>query len=187
MNKEGKDGFRWWLWVFGSDDTCTQTDEFINADAKLRKKLEQMEKIRDDELNNLPEPGSKKENARTKAKRKVLNSLIVHWDGLLIFVDNPEIPMDNNTAERLLRNQVLGRKNYYGSGAEWSAGFAASFFTVFQTLIMNKINTEKWLLAYFQSCAENGGKPPADFEKFLPWNLSEELKEKWKFKSGGSP
>ena len=33
--------------------------------------------------------------------------------------------MDNNTAERILRNPAVGRKNYYGSGSVWSAHFAA--------------------------------------------------------------
>ena len=50
------------------------------------------------------------------AKRKVLSSLHNHWDGLTVFVERPEVAMDNNTAERALRTPVVGRKNYYGSG-----------------------------------------------------------------------
>jgi transposase len=46
------------------------------------------------------------------AKQKVLSSLHNHWDGLTVFVERPEVAMDNNTAERILRNPVVGRKNY---------------------------------------------------------------------------
>jgi hypothetical protein len=55
-------------------------------------------------------------------KHKVLSSLHTHWDGLTVFVGRPEVAMDNNAAERILRNPVVGRKNYYGSGSVWSAG-----------------------------------------------------------------
>ena len=51
------------------------------------------------------------------AQQKVLSSLHNHWDGLTVFVARPEVAMDNNTAERILRNPVVGRKNYYGSGS----------------------------------------------------------------------
>src|SRR5207249_3952659 len=34
---------------------------------------------------------------------------------LWVFVERPEVAMDNNAAERALRNPVVGRKNYYGS------------------------------------------------------------------------
>jgi len=46
------------------------------------------------------------------AQDKVLSSLDNHWDGLTIFVERPEVAMDNHTAERALRNPVVGRKNY---------------------------------------------------------------------------
>jgi transposase len=38
--------------------------------------------------------------------------------------------MDNTTAERALRNPVVGRKNYYGSARVWSAHLATMTFSV---------------------------------------------------------
>jgi transposase len=35
------------------------------------------------------------------------------------------VALDNNAAERVLRNPVVGRKNYDGSGSVWSAHLAA--------------------------------------------------------------
>ena len=108
--------------------------------------------------------------------KKLLKSLDRHWDGLTVFVDRPEIPMDNNIAERGLRSSILGRNAYYGSGAVWSSELAATMFTIFKTMKLWGINCHTWLLAYFQECAANGGNPPDQIDKFLPWNMTESQK-----------
>jgi transposase len=109
---------------------------------------------------------------------KVLTSLQEHWSGLTLFVDDPRIPMDNNRSERLLRGPALGRKNYYGSGALWSGRLAAALFSLLATLKLWKINPRLWLHWYLQSCAEAGGQAPKAIDRFLPWNLSEEMRAK---------
>ena len=81
--------------------------------------------------------------------------------------------MDNNYGERLIRNPAVGRKNYYGSGAEWSGRLAVMMFSIFATLALWKINPRTWLSWYFEACAAGGGKPPDNPASFLPWNLSE--------------
>jgi transposase len=106
------------------------------------------------------------------ARRKVLESLGDHWTGLTVFVEHPEVPMDNNTAERAERGPVLGRKNYYGSGAVWAGRLAAMLFSLLQTLRQWEINPRAWLTWYLTACAESGGQAPADVSPYLPWNLS---------------
>ena len=108
------------------------------------------------------------------AERKVLQSLQNHWEGLTVFLDRPGVPMDNNTAERAIRGPVTGRKNYYGSGSVWSAELAAMMFSIFQTLMLWKLNPHHWLYTFLQACAENGGNTPADLAPFLPWTMTEE-------------
>ena len=54
------------------------------------------------------------------APRKVLESLGNHWTGLTVFVEHPEVPMDNNTAERSERGPVVS-ENYYGAGRSGAA------------------------------------------------------------------
>jgi len=111
---------------------------------------------------------------RREPVRKVLTSLQDHWDGLTRFVDDPRIPMDNNRSERGLRGPAVGRKNYYGSGALWSGQLAAMMFSVLATLATWQIDPRRWLKWYLQSCAEAGGRTPADTRPFLPWNLTPE-------------
>jgi len=120
------------------------------------------------------------------ARRKVLDSLGDHWAGLTVFVEHPEVPMDNNTAERAQRGPVVGRKNYYGSGAVWSGQLAAMLFSLLQTLCLWHLNPRAWLTAYLTACAEAGGAAPADAERFLPWNLSAEQRRCWSL-AGAEP
>ena len=112
-------------------------------------------------------------SAQTQQKQ-VLASLLEHWPGLTVFVEQPQTPMDNNRGENPIRTPVTGRKNYYGSGSIWSAEFAAMLFSILQTLILWGINPRRWLTCYLQACAENGGKAPGDIAKFLPWSMDEQ-------------
>lgn len=111
------------------------------------------------------------------ARRKVLESLGEHWTGLTVFVEHPEVPLDNNTAERAERGPVVGRKNYYGSGSVWAGRLAALLFSLFQTLERWQLNPRAWLTWYLTACAASGGQTPADLTTYLPWHLSAEQRE----------
>jgi len=143
------------------------TDGFIEKDKELRDALEKLRKQYMKEL---------KQKSLHVEQREALERMKNHWDGLLVFVDHPHIPMSNSEAEHMMRNPVLGRKNYYGSGAIWSAEYKAIMFRIFETLRKNGINEKKWLTKYFESCIECGGKVPSDISKFLSWNMSEKEK-----------
>ena len=111
-------------------------------------------------------------SAREK-QQKVCQSLLNHWQGLTLFMDNPQVPLDNNLAENTIRGPVNGRKNYYGSGSIWSAELAVMLFSILQTLGLWGINTRHWLSAYLSACANNGGKAPQQIDTFLPWSMDE--------------
>jgi len=106
-----------------------------------------------------------------QAAAKVLQSMAMHWAGLTVFVDHPWVPMDNNVAERDARLAVLGRKNFYGSGAQWSGQLAATMYSVLMTVKLWKLNARTWLSAYLQACAANGNRAPPDIDAFLPWAM----------------
>ena len=141
-------------------------ERFSARQLKLEHQIEQVATHRDQEL--------KRPKLPVRAK-KVLESLKNHWEGLTRFVANPGIPMDNNSAEQAIRTGVLGRKNYYGSGSDWSADIAAFLFSVFMTLKLWSINPKIWLGSYLEACAANGRKPPEDLTPYLPWLMSEEV------------
>ena len=139
--------------------------KFQKQDALLRRAVEVM---RIEAVGELSDPKLR------QPCRKVLESLQEHWTGLIRFVDDPRIPMDNNASERAGRGPAVARKNFYGSGSLWSGRLAAAMFSLFATLAHWKINPRQWLTWYLESCAAAGGKTPEDIQPFLPWNLSAE-------------
>jgi transposase len=148
----------------------SKPEEFAEKDGQLRQRVEQMSGQVEEELADAQ---------LHPARRKVLESLQEHWGGLTVFVEHPEVPMDNNTAERAERGPVVGRKNYYGSGAVWAGELAAMLFSLLQTLCLWNINPRVWLEAYLQACARAGGQAPAELEEFLPWKMSQQKRKEW--------
>ena len=144
--------------------------KFQKQDALLRRAVEVM---RIEAVGELSDPKLR------QPCRKVLESLQEHWTGLIRFVDDPRIPMDNNASERAGRGPAVARKNFYGSGSLWSGRLAAAMFSLFATLAHWKINPRQWLTWYLESCAAAGGKTPEDIQPFLPWNLSAERRTPW--------
>jgi transposase len=139
---------------------------WVLADSRLREHVQLIEKERDA---GLADP-----QLHPMARKKLV-SLQKHWAGLTVFVDRPEVSMDNNPAEQVLRSEVTGRKAYYGSGSVWAAKFAAMAFSILKTLVTCwGINPRRWLTAYLQACADNGGHAPEDLSAFLPWKMSPE-------------
>ena len=105
------------------------------------------------------------------AAAKVIATLNNEWDGLRRHRDLPFLDLDNNGAERALRTPVIGRKNFYGSGAAWAAHLAAGIWTITATAAQNDTEPLHLLTDYLTACAENGGKPltGGKLDPFLPW------------------
>ena len=140
-----------------------KTPEFARHDTALREAIAAMHRQATEEL------------AQPKLRepcRKALASLLDHWSGLTLFVDDPKIPMDNNASERAVRGPSMGRKNYFGSGALWSVCLTAAMFSIVATLKQWNINPRRWLFWYLESCAAQNGRVPQDVAQFLPWNLT---------------
>lgn len=155
------------LYHLNSRRIAVQSDaaQYAACDRLLRNAVEQMAVCRDADLND---------PLRDEPAVKVLQSMKNHWPGLTVFIDRPDIRMDNNTAERAMRHPVIGRKNYYGSGSLWSGAFAATMFSVLGTIKLWGINPRTWLNAYLHACAANGNKAPSDVNPFLPWAMDEQ-------------
>ena len=100
---------------------------------------------------------------------KILESLREHWGGLTLFVEHPQIPMDNNGAERAARPATIGRNNFYGSGSVWSGELLAMMLTILQTGRVHAVNLRSYLTDYLKACAQNGGQAPKELESWLPW------------------
>lgn len=146
-------------------------DSFKERNRELCAHLSEMKKVRGKEL--------KDEHLHKKAG-KVLESLKNHWKGLVRFVGNPELPMDNNRAENAARGPKVGAKGYYGAGSKWSGEFAAMMFSILMTIKYSGLNPRLWLSGYLDACAKNGNQAPDDLKNFLPWSMDQKRLEEFK-------
>jgi hypothetical protein len=67
------------------------------------------------------------------------------WKGLTVFVDDPNVPLDNNGTERDLRQVVQGRKNHYGSRSDRGLETAAILYSLIQTCMKIGVDPEEYL------------------------------------------
>jgi len=163
-----------------------QSDDFKQAHQALQELLQSMhneaEKVVQQNKAKNREAGRKEtsrlgiKSSAGKQQIKVYQSLLNHWEGLTLFMNNPQVPLDNNIAENSIRNPVTGRKAYYGSGSIWSAELAATLFSILQTLVLWNINPRHWLSAYFKACAKNRGRAPDNIKPFIPWEMDDDRK-----------
>jgi len=145
------------------DPARMETPAYLQADLCLRQAVAEMDGIRREQL-AAPDLRS--------ARRKILQSLEAHWHGLTIFVEQAQIPMDNNGAERAARPAAVARKNYYGSGSKWSGDLLVMLMSLLQTLRLYQIDPRTYLTAYLEACANHGSKAPEDITCWLPWNFA---------------
>lgn len=83
------------------------------------------------------EPGS--------ALRDAIAYMLGLWPGLLSFLANPLIPLDNNLVERQMRGPVVGRKNHYGSKSERGTEVAAILYSLLETAKLVGVEPRSYL------------------------------------------
>ena len=68
-------------------------------------------------------------------------------EGLLRFLDDPNVPIDNNGTERCLRGVVIGRKNHYGSRSQRGTEVAALFYSLIESAKLAGVGPNTYLRA----------------------------------------
>ena len=97
--------------------------------------------------------------------QKALNYFLENYEGLTLFLDQPDVPIDNNSQERLLRSHVVGRKTWYGTHSERGAETAAILFSIIETCKLNGVNPREYLKNLVQDLlAGKSPYTPKDFK-----------------------
>ena len=148
-----------------SPDSDTQTAAFETAQATLKTALDELFAQAERERAALPD------DAR---QMQPLRSMIEHREGLTLFLEHPQIPMDNNSAELAHRSVVILRKLCFGSDSLNGARLTAVMHSVLGTVEKNGLDVQCWLADWLAACAGNGRSPPGDLDAWLPWTMSEE-------------
>jgi len=83
-----------------------------------------------------------------------------HWNHLFTFLDKPEVPFDNNLAERMIRPAVIIRKNSGSNRSETGAATQAILMTVYRTLRLRGHDPIRTIAAALRSYLQTGQLPP---------------------------
>ena len=93
------------------------------------------------------------------------------------FMEHGDMPISNNAVERMIRNFVIGRKNWLFCDTEDGAQAVATLYSIIVTAHANGLDVRSYLEHVLKSMAEaDHGKNPlhdqalrAYTEKLLPW------------------
>lgn len=83
-----------------------------------------------------------------------------HCDQLFTFLDYPDVPYDNNLAERMIRPAVILRKNSQSNRSEKGAAVQAILMTVFRTLKLRGHDPINTLVSALRTYVATGNLPP---------------------------
>lgn len=129
------------IYQLNSESKEKPPDEVLAHREKMRVHFEAMRVRAMEELPRYPD-GNK--------YQKALGYFLRNYDGLTLFLTDPEVPIDNNSQERLLRSHVVGRKTWYGTHSAQGAETAAILFSLVETCKLNGVNPRE----YFPSLVE---------------------------------
>lgn len=67
-----------------------------------------------------------------------------NFDELTLFLKFEDVPIDNNSQERLMRSPVIGRKTWYGTHSKRGAETNAVLFSLVESCKLNKVNPREY-------------------------------------------
>lgn len=75
---------------------------------------------------------------------KGIDYLIKNFNELTLFLKFEDVPIDNNSQERLMRSPVIGRKTWYGTHSRRGAETNAVLFSLVESCKLNKVNPREY-------------------------------------------
>ena len=118
-------------------------------------------KVRDEQVRPVMEElrkwGQRQRALKESALFKAIQYMEGLWDGLVLCLDDPRIPLTNNLAERVIRGPVLGRKNHYGSKSERGTEVAAIFYSLLETAKLRGVEPKAYLAEAARAAIEEPG------------------------------
>ena len=108
-----------------------------------------------------------KANVVTKsALGKAISYCQNQWHKLIRYIDDGNLTIDNNRAERAVKPFVVGRKNWLFSNTANGAKASAMLYSIIETAKANGLIP----FDYIAHCLERLSRDPSDIDSLLPWN-----------------
>jgi hypothetical protein len=93
---------------------------------------------------------------RDKDCERLAKRLAKHSEELLVFLLHPDVPADNNHAERQMRFAVVMRKNSYGNRSKRGAQAQSVLMSVFRTCQLRSVDPIEFLTASVAAAIRSG-------------------------------
>jgi hypothetical protein len=101
---------------------------------------------------------------------EALKYIAKYWDGLILFLSDGRIEIDNNTVEHTIRPIALKRKNALFVGHDPGTQNWAVIASLIETCKLNGIEPHAYLSAVLAAIA--GGRKQTETNELLPWNYA---------------
>lgn len=102
---------------------------------------------------------------------EALKYIAKYWDGLILFLTDGRIEMDNNTVERTIRPIAIGRKNSLFAGHEAGAQNWAILASLIETCKLNGIEPHSYLTRTLTAIVN--GHRQSQISELLPWGYTQ--------------
>ena len=86
------------------------------------------------------------------------------------YAGDRRVEIENNAAERSIRDCALRRKNWLFAGSDTGGERAAAIYSLLGTAKLNGLDPERFLRAVLERIAEH---PINRLAELLPWNLQD--------------
>lgn len=97
---------------------------------------------------------------------KAIQYTLNQWDSLVRYVEDGNLKIDNNRAERAIKPFVIGRKNWLFSNTASGAQASAILYSMVETAKANGLSP----FDYIMRCLEHIAKTPEEVESILPFS-----------------
>ena len=103
---------------------------------------------------------------------KALGYLLEHWDGLIRFLDDGRLEVDNNRAENAIRPFTLGRKAWLFSATVEGAKASANLYSLVESAKANALEPYAYLRHVLTELPK--AQSLEAIEALLPWHVERE-------------
>lgn len=146
------------IYQLESDARGKPPNEVLELRSQMKSRFEAMKTRASQELRRYPDGNQYKRG---------LNYFLENYEGLTLFLNQADVPIDNNSQERLLRSHVVGRKTWYGTHSEQGAETAAVLFSIVETCKLNGVNPREYFAKLVEDLlAGKSAYSPSDYRNF---------------------
>ena len=98
-----------------------------------------------------------------------MNYTLKQWKRLVVYINDPNVGLDNNAAENAIRPFAIGRKNWLFAGSPSGANASAALYSLVESAKANELEPYRYLRFLFERLPY--ARTPEDYRKLTPQHL----------------